>query len=160
MNVIYKIIGVTLALSSGAVLSIESSHDIAYPVGWKNWATIAVSHRIDNHTLRSILGNNIAVKAARAGKTNPWPEGSIIGKVVWKETELNDWKSAIVPNKFVHAEFMFKDAKKYASSSGWGWARWVGLDQKPFQQGMQVCTTCHAVVKQHDWVFTAPALLP
>lgn len=137
-----------------------SSHGIAYPAGWQNWSTIAVSHRTDNNTIRTILGNDIAVSAARSGKTRPWPEGAIIGKVVWKDTELEDWKAATAPGEFVHAEFMFKDSTKYADTYNWGWARWVGLDQTPFQKGTQVCTACHTPVKGRDWVFTDPVSLP
>ncbi len=136
------------------------SHGIAYPEGWQHWATIAVSHRTDNHTVRVILGNDIAVKAARAGQTRPWPDGAILGKVVWKETTLKHWPAAVAPDGFVHAEFMFKDAKKYADTGGWGWARWVGPEQKPFAKGMQVCTACHTPVKGRDWVFTDPAFFP
>lgn len=136
------------------------SHDIPYPAGWKEWATIAISHRHDNGTLRVILGNDIAVEAARSGNTDPWPDGTILGKAVWKEAELHNWQAAIAPGEFVHAEFMFKDAAKYVETHGWGWARWVGLDQKPFDGGMQVCISCHTPVKDRDWVFTDPAQLP
>ena len=152
-----------IGLSSLGLASDNShapSHGISYPYGWQDWATIAVSHRNDNGTLRVILGNDIAVAAARSGKINPWPDGAIIGKVVWKDTELEDWQAANGPGEFVHAEFMFKDAAKFAESDGWGWARWVGLDQEPFDGGMQVCLACHTPVKNRDWVFTDPARFP
>lgn len=136
------------------------SHGIPYPAGWKEWATIAVSHRNDNSTLRVIVGNDIAVEAARSDNTDPWPDGTILGKVVWKDTELENWQAATAPGEFVHAEFMFKNSAKYKESYGWGWARWVGLDQKPFDGGMQVCVSCHTPVKDRDWVFTDPAQLP
>lgn len=136
------------------------SHGISYPSGWQSWSTIAASHRTDNNTIRVILGNDVAVKAARAGETNPWPDGAILGKVVWKDTQLGNWKAATVPGDFVHAEFMFKDAKKYAKTYGWGWARWVGVEQKPFDEGAQVCTSCHTPVKDRNWVFTDPAVFP
>jgi hypothetical protein len=55
---------------------------------------------------------------------------------------------------------MFRDSKKYADSHGWGWARWVGLEQKPFDEGMAVCIACHTPVKNRDWVFTEPASFP
>ncbi len=29
--------------------AIAPSHDISYPEGWQDWATIAVSHRTDNN---------------------------------------------------------------------------------------------------------------
>ena len=136
------------------------SHGISYPEGWQNWASIAVSHRTDNNTLRVILGNEVAVKAARSGETNPWPDGAVLGKVVWKDSQLEDWKTATAPGKYVHAEFMFKDSKKYSKTYGWGWARWVGLDQQPFSKGAQVCISCHTPVKNRDWVFTDPAPFP
>lgn len=136
------------------------SHDIAYPDGWQDWATIAVSHRNDNNTLRVIVGNDIAVEAARSGDTKPWPDGAVIGKVVWKDAQSQDWQAATVPGEFVHAEFMFKDPAKFAETYGWGWARWVGLEQKAFDGGMQVCISCHTPVKHNDWVFTHPAQLP
>jgi len=80
--------------------------------------------------------------------------------VVWKETPLTDWSTAIGPKEFVHAEFMFKDSTKYSDTYGWGWARWVGLEQKPFEAGTVVCTSCHTPVKNRDWVYTDPAILP
>jgi hypothetical protein len=164
MRYLIGLLNTLLALASYNAFGSDSvpgpSHGIAYPTGWQNWATIAVSHRSDNNTIRAILGNDTAVEAARSGKTNPWPDGAIIGKVVWKDTELKDWKAATAPGEFVHAEFMFKDSGKYSDSYNWGWARWTGLDQKPFEKGAQVCITCHTPVKNRDWVFTDPATLP
>ncbi|QYJ99009.1 cytochrome P460 family protein [Shewanella alkalitolerans] len=136
------------------------SHKIAYPQGWQTWSSIAVSHRTDNNTVRAILGNEIAVNAARSGNHMPWPDGAIFAKVVWKAGELTHWPQAIGPKAFVHAEFMFKDSVKYADTYGWGWARWVGEEQTPFEGGMQVCISCHTPVKDNDWVFTEPAWFP
>jgi len=154
---------VMIGTSAGSLASdnVRSpSHGIPYPEGWKDWATIAVSHRTDNNTLRVIVGNGIAVEAARHGKTDPWPDGAVLGKVVWKDTQLENWQAATAPGEFVHAEFMFKDSERYAETYGWGWARWVGFDQAPFDGGMQVCITCHTPVKQRDCVFTDPAKWP
>ena len=134
------------------------------PEGYRDWRIISVSHRIDNHTLRMILGNDIAIEAARKGQTNPWPDGAILGKMVWKEKPEDHWKTAIAPDRFVHAEFMYKDSKRFADNgTGWGWARWVGREQKPYGKGpnfSQECIACHTPVKGQDWVFTRPALLP
>ncbi|MGD8673973.1 MAG: cytochrome P460 family protein [Thiogranum sp.] len=137
---------------------------IAFPADYPNWRVISMSHRVDNHTVRAILGNDIAIKAAREGRTNPWPDGAVLGKVVWKETEKPAWKTAIVPDEFVHAEFIFRDAKKWADNgTGWGWARWVGSEQKPYGKDAgfsQECISCHTPVKDNNWVFTRPAVFP
>lgn len=136
------------------------SNGVGYPVGWQNWSAIGVAHRADNNTVRLIVGNDIAVQAARSGQTNPWPDGAVLGKVVWKAVPLDAWDSAAVPGELVHAEFMFKDTGKYAASYGWGWGRWLGMEQKPFDKGSEVCTSCHTPVRDRDWVFTRPAVFP
>jgi len=136
---------------------------IALPENYKDWRVISQSHRTDNNTVRIILGNDTAIKASRAGKTNPWPDGSILGKMVWKQKNKESWPAAIAPDKFVHAEFMVKDSQKYKSTGGWGYARWLGMDQKPYGKNAdfaQECVTCHLPVKNNDYVFTTPAVLP
>ena len=136
---------------------------LTLPEGYKDWRVIATSHRTDNHSLRVILGNDIAMEAARKGQTNPWPDGVILGKLVFKDRQDENWKAATVPGKFVHAEFMYKDAKKFAESGGWGWARWLGQEQKPYGKDAsfyQECFGCHTPVKNRDYVFTTPISLP
>ncbi len=137
---------------------------IAFPEGYRDWRVISTSHRLDNHTLRVILGNDIAVAAARAGNTNPWPDGAILAKLVWKEAPEAHWPQAIAPEAFVHAEFMLKDSRRFADNgTGWGWARWTGLELKPWGEdakAAQACIACHTPVRGRDWVFTTPAPLP
>ena len=141
----------------------EAPNGIAYPEGWQDWAVIATSYRTDNQTIRVILGNDIAVAAARSGQTSPWPDGAALGKVVWKEVDLPNWEPAKAPGAFVHAEFMFKDSRKYSGTVGWGWARWKGLEQSPYGEDAdfaQECIACHTPVAERDHVFTDPATLP
>ena len=136
---------------------------IMLPENYRDWRVIASSSRLDNNTLRVILGNDIAIQAARASNTNPWPNGTILGKMVWKNTTLKAWEKAVVPGEFVHAEFMFKDAKKWQDTGGWGFARWTGLDQKPYGKDAEFvneCFGCHTPVKNNDYVFTHPASIP
>ncbi len=133
------------------------------PENYKDWKIISQSHRIDNKTMRIIIGNEKAIEASRNGKTNPWPKGAILGKLVWKQKAEENWPTAIAPDKFVHAEFMFKDSEKYTETGGWGYARWLGMDQKPYgknKQFSQECFACHTPVKDRDYVFTTPVSLP
>ena len=136
---------------------------IELPAGYKDWPVIATSHRDDNKTLRIILGNDTAIAAARSGNTRPWPEGSILGKLVWKDNAHEKWEKATIPGNFVHAEFMIKNSAKYAETGGWGFARWKGLDQTPHGEDAsfaQECYSCHLPVKDNDYVFTHPASMP
>ena len=140
-----------------------SPNGISFPTDYKDWRLISSSHRTDNNTLRVIVGNDVAVEAARNGKTKPWPKGSVLGKLIWKDSVDPDWESATVPGEFVHAEFMIKDTVKYKSTGGWGYARWKGMDQKPYGMDAssgQVCYECHMAVEDNDYVFSHPAKLP
>lgn len=140
-----------------------SPNGIKLPERYKDWRVISSSHREDNHSLRVILGNDQAIEAARSGNTNPWPDGAILGKLVWKDSTHPQWEKATIPGKFVHAEFMVKDAKKYAATGGWGFARWVGMNQEAYgkdENFVQECFACHAPVKDNDWVFTHPSVIP
>ena len=156
----------TLLFSMAAVAGTTinpAPNGIKLPENYKDWRVISVSHRTDHKSMRVILGNDIAIKAARNGHTNPWPKGAILGKLVWKESKDEHWEPAIVPDQFVHAEFMIKDPVKYASTGGWGYARWLGKDQKPYGENAdfaQECVACHTPVKDQDWVFTKPVTLP
>ena len=164
-----KINSLTAAIAA-LVVSSASAADVApapngitIPAGYKDWRTISISQRTDNNTIRTILGNDIAIAAARAGKTNPWPEGTILAKLGWKNGVNEKWPTAIEPAAFTHAEFMIKDSVKYAATGGWGYARWLGMEQKPYGKDasfVQECQGCHTPVKDRDWVYTTPAKMP
>ena len=161
------ICGGIAALMAAVIVHAEdiapSPNGIELPRGYLDWAVIAPSHRGDNGTLRVILGNSVAVEAARAGDTHPWPDGAVLGKLVWKDRTHAKWEGATVPGQFVHAEFMLKDSTAYQATGGWGFARWVGTEQKPYGESADFargCFGCHLPVAESDYVFTVPAQLP
>ncbi len=163
MFVLFALIAPVFATQDGARVQ-PAPNGIELPENYKDWSVVSSSYRIDNRTLRVIVGNGIAVKAARTGQTDPWPDGAILGKLVWKEATMEHWPKAIAPSEFVHAEFMLKDAQAYKTNgTGWQWARWVGMEQKPYGKDADFskeCISCHTPVKSSDWVFTTPAPLP
>ena len=158
MRVPFAVLAAILSLATAATSVAgdvaPAPNGITIPEGYRDWSVIGVSHRTDNNTLRMILGNDAAIAAARAGRTNPWPDGAILAKIVMKDTTHASWPAATVPGQFVHAEFMLKDQAKYAATGGWGYARWVGTDQKPygndadFVQECHGCHTCEAICDQ------------
>jgi hypothetical protein len=153
----------TTVAQAGAGVVPAAPNGINLPEGYKNWRVLAVSHRGDNNTLRAILGNDAAVKAARERRTNPWPDGAILAKLVWKDATHEHWPTATVPGAFVHAEFMVKDSVRYTATGGWGFARWLGMEQKPYGKDeafAEECFGCHTPMRDNDYVFTAPAVLP
>ncbi len=136
---------------------------IEMPQDYKNWRLLSVSDRSDNHTMRAILGNDAAIAAARSGRTNPWPDGTAFAKVAWKAVTHSNWQAATVPDDFAQVEFMIKDSKKYPATGGWGFARWRGMDLQPYGKDasfVQECFGCHTPMKNRDYVFTRPAVMP
>lgn len=165
--IINAIFSATLLLPSYSVFAQQNiaaaPNGIEVPAGYQNWRVLGVSHRTDNDSLRAIVGNSIAINAARSGKTNPWPKGSVIGKLVWKDSQHADWESATVPGELSHIEFMIKDAVKYRETGGWGYARWKGMQAEPYGKDAnfaQECYGCHSKVAKKDYVFTQPVQLP
>jgi hypothetical protein len=127
---------------------------IAVPGGYRDWTLIAVSHRTDNKDeLRAVLGNPAAAKALRKG-TLPLPDGAMLAKLAWKREPMPEFPGAFKPGAPPRIEFMVKDSKKYASTGGWGFARFI--DGKPAGEAdHKTCFPCHeARVKGHDFVFT------
>ena len=130
------------------------------PAGYRDWKLISVAREEGNlNDLRAILGNDIAVKAYRDG-TLPFPDGTIIARLAWSYDPLKESSKAFGhPQSFVAGppkngvQFMVKDAKKYASTGGWGFAQ--------FNDGESVdvavhsaCFSCHQTVQARDLVFT------
>jgi hypothetical protein len=140
-----------------------SPNGITRPEGYQDWRVIGVSQRTETGTLRVILGNDVAVRAARSGNTHPWPDGTILTKMAWKQSVHGKFPTAVVPGEFVHTDFMLKDSARFAATGGWGFARWVGDKAAPYGQDAnfaQECFGCHGAAKDSDWVFTTPAKLP
>jgi hypothetical protein len=130
---------------------------IAYIQGYRNWQIVNISDRYDNGTMRVILGNDVAMEAISKHQINPWPNGTILAKVAWEQ--LTDSNTVASSGELKQVEFMIKDDRKFASSAGWGWARWKGNDLKPYGKTLtfsQECVNCHRPLKDNDFVFTAP----
>lgn len=126
---------------------------VTIPMGYRNWQVIAPSQRDDTDEIRVILGNNIAMKAFRAN-TLPFPDGTILAKLAWKRVKSTEFPKTFIPGVAPRIEFMVKNSKKYASTGGWGFGRFI--DGNPADaQVHATCFPCHqANVKDHDFVFT------
>jgi hypothetical protein len=150
------------AASSHAERTVQSSpqpapNGLTFFPDYKNWKTISSTDRGDNHTLRLILANDIAVKAIADKKIQPWPDGAVFAKVAWDAKP--DQQGVLPAGKFEQVEFMVKDKKKYASTAGWGFGRWKGIDLKPYGKNAGFageCVGCHTPLRDNDYVYTVP----
>jgi hypothetical protein len=63
---------------------------IKMPAGYRDWRLISIAHeagKLDD--LRAVLGNDIAIEAYRAGKSE-FPDGAIIARLAWAYTSSED----------------------------------------------------------------------
>lgn len=154
--------GLLVAVGVTAGDTPTSPNGIVFIRGFEDWKVLAPSYRPDKDHIRAILGNDAAVQAMKAG-TRPFPDGTILAKVAWTTRKNPKFPVAMEPNEFAQVEFMVKDAKKYSATGGWGFARFLGPDLKPYGQGpgfVQECYGCHVPVMDNDFVFTRLAPLP
>jgi len=96
-------------------------------------------------------------------KNNPWSDGGILAKFVWKDEIHLKWKKVAITCGFFHTEFMIKDSEKYKWTGGLGFARWKGIKQESYGEDasfVQECFGCHQPVKDNDYVFTHPSQIP
>jgi hypothetical protein len=146
---------VSIALAEGPG-TVEASpiFGVTIPPGYKQWELIAPAEEaapLDE--LRAVVGNQTAIDAYQAGKL-PFPDGTILVKRAWKRKQSPEFASATIPGAATTVQVMVKDSKKYASTGGWGFGRFV--NGKPVDEAQhRSCWGCHeARARSRDYVFT------
>jgi hypothetical protein len=117
---------------------------ITYIPDYKNWHAISTTERFDNGTMRVIFGNDIAVKAIKENNIHPWPNGTIFAKVAWDQVADKDGN--INTGAFKQIEYMIKGDKKYASTNGWGFARFKTPKMIPYGKNMFLVLNVSTVI--------------
>lgn len=153
-TVFFAFTGTQSASGSTTVDEASPIFGVTIPKGYRQWEVIAPAEEsapLDE--LRVVLGNSTAVKAFR-GEALPFPDGTILAKLAWKRVQSTESPLASVPGQATTVQIMVKDSKKYVSTGGWGFGRFI--DGKPVDEAQhQTCFACHqARVKNHDYVFT------
>ena len=110
-----------------------SPNGVPFLPGYADWKVVSTTDRGDNHTLRIITGNDLAMSAIEAHQLPSWPEGAAFAKITFQA--VDDGQGHIVPGKFVQVEFMEKHRVQYAGTGGWGYARFKGEELKPYGVG-------------------------
>ena len=131
--------------------------------GYDAWQTIAPSQT--DESVKSILGNSIMINAYKAGipdNGKSVPDGAMMAKLEWsKKSNTASPYPVQVPDQLLTAAFMVKDAKRFAASGGWGYAKFTydaASDAfQPSGTGSGCGYECHTRVKARDYVFTSYA---
>ncbi len=103
---------------------------ISYNPYYRNWQVLSTTSRYDNGTMRVMYANPVAITAVKNGQIHPWPEGSMIAKLVFRK--LEDKEGNIRPGEFLNIQYMIRDSKKFAATEGWGFARFDTKELKPY----------------------------
>lgn len=143
--------------------AVRTLNDLPLPADILDWRVIGVANRGDNGTLRVIVGNDVAVDAARAGEVESWPEGSMLAHYSWQQGENEDAPGVVAPGAFDAITLMVKRSREYVDDGGWAYGLWTSeeLTPAPSPNFDRSCVDCHtARVADRDYVFTVPGPLP
>jgi hypothetical protein len=167
------IAGCAVALLSMAVLAgsggaAEDKYKLVSPSGikfadfkgYEDWSVVSTSRTDD--VLKVIVANPKMIKAYKSGvpgSGQPFPEGSMIAKLQWKQKKSTEAQFVVdVPDVFSQAFVMEKDSKRFSKNGGWGYAVFnydAATDHfAPDAASLSDCgNACHTVVKAKDYIF-------
>jgi len=134
-----------------------AANGVAYVPDYQNWQIISTTNRFDNHSIRILYGNDIAVKAIRDNHTHPFPEGSTVVKAVWNSIESEN--GDIVPGSLNSIQIMTKNSTQFPDSKGWGFAKFNGIQLVPYGHTPlfnSTCYNCHKIADNNDYIFNLP----
>jgi len=157
-----------LAVLGAAVSGAQEKYSLMSPSGvafsdfrgYEDWSLVS-SARTDE-VLKVILANPLMIKAYKAsvpGNGQPFPEGSKIVKLQWKQKKSAEAPFAVdVPDVFSQAFVMEKDSKRFPKTGGWGYALFnydAASDKFTADAGSpsDCGHVCHQAVKAKDYVF-------
>jgi len=148
---------------------------IKIPSGYRDWKVLSVAQvGAPVNDIRIKLGNDLVIKAYRDGM-RPFPDGAVIARLAYAQVASEESNAVIraeaerrglspeaitkllaassVAGPPTNVQFMVKDAKKYGSTGGWGFAQFT--NGKPDGEALhQTCFSCHEPGKDRDFVFT------
>ncbi|MGH9759460.1 MAG: cytochrome P460 family protein [Blastocatellia bacterium] len=153
-----------LLLATGAITVLIGSafaagqSGITLPADYRQWFHVN-SMTVDKTSplspqlggLHNVYINSKGLPALKSGGS--YPDGSVFLDDI-HEFSVSDG-SYIEGNRKAIA-IMVRDAKKYASTAGWGWQVWIGGDPKKpvVTDANTMCVQCHSQHKDNSYVFS------
>jgi hypothetical protein len=147
-----------LALDPG--FAAPADPQLAIPDGFDRWYLVNSMVITKDSPLSESIGgihhiyvNDIGLARLKKGGTTPYPDGTIFTDDV-RDFTFADGSYTQGARKAIPV--MVKDARKYASTGGWGFQAWAGGDpQKPLvTDPVKSCFACHTPQKANDYTFS------
>ncbi|GAA4405815.1 cytochrome P460 family protein [Quisquiliibacterium transsilvanicum] len=131
---------------------------VPYPDAYRDWRHVKTMVIQAGHPLHESFGGIHHVYANRKAldgyRTGKFPDGSVI---VLDLLEAPAADSGITEGARKLAGVMHKDARKYATTGGWGYEAFGAGDRNKRMVGANAATACHAchvAQKDHGYVFS------
>jgi hypothetical protein len=149
---VFAVLICVLSLNAQAGVS-----DIPYPEGYRNWLhvktmVIKPGHQLENpfQGIHHVYANSKAVSGLKNGT---YSDGAVL---VFDLLNYSDKDLTIQEGERKLLGIMHKDAKKYASTGGWGFEGFAGdsKSERLVKDGGLSCFGCHAPGKKSDYVFS------
>ena len=147
------LVGVALAIQPFAA---ADDARVAYPEGYRNWVHVKSGVIGPAHAQFAVTGGFQHIYAnpeAMTGyRTRAFPEGSIVA-FDWLEMRENNGAFAEGPRRQV--DVMVKDTKRFASTGGWGFQRFVkSTTELAAAPTPQQCFACHDNLKKDGLILS------
>jgi hypothetical protein len=130
---------------------------VKYPAGYRQWAHVKSMVIEEGHPLYEAFGgihhvyaNEKARRALEAGKGR-YPDGAVLVFDLLESVEQDD---ALVEGKRKVVGVMERDAKRFASTGGWGFEAFKNDTRERAVADMRACFECHAPQKERGYVFS------
>jgi hypothetical protein len=139
-------------------LQTATSDQVAYPEGYRSWTHVKstmVGPANKNFATLGGFQHIYANEAAMTGyRTRSFPEGSVIA-FDWLELTENNGAFAEGPRR--QLDVMVKDSKRFASTGGWGFQRFVkdSKTERASAPTAQDCFGCHDRLKRDSLVLSS-----
>ncbi len=152
------LLSATLGLIAATLYPAESADDIKLPTGYRQWFhvnTMVVSK--DSPLFDAIGGmHNVYINSvgeAALKKGGAYPNRTVFVSDVHEFTVAD---GSYVEGARKGTAVMVKDAKKYASTGGWGFQLFAGGNPaKPIvTDATKMCFECHTPKKDQDYVYS------
>lgn len=158
---IWRLAGTLMLL--GCLSAQTTDDNVPFPTGLRDWFLVnSMIVTKDSPIFDQIGGMHIiyvnaeGLPTLKKGGPLPYPDGTIFADDVH---EFSVKEGSYVEGNKKAVAVMVKNAKKYASTGGWGFQVWAGGDiSKPLvsdtAHAVQACFVCHTPQKAQDYTFS------
>jgi hypothetical protein len=181
MAIIAAIPGV-LTVMGGWAIAAQDKYTVKVPNGlsfgdfrgYEDWQAVGPSLTDATNVIRLIVANPVMITAYKngiPGNGKPFPEGSKIAKIVWRQKKSTDPPFSAstpdtVPGDLTDVELIEKDSKRFPDTHGWGYAVFeydaasgtfrpgTTADKPPQGNDAKCGAACHTPAAATDYIFT------